>query len=271
MDWDSSTKWKRMNKGMKATLFGSITMAAAIAMLLAVPAAYNAIAFPHAHMTIDPEQENANPISVVIGHSDEPAYGVRTAIHNGKHNVEVLLEDAATALPLSGATLKVDKYYFANIDSFNRASSPSNADRVEENATLSEVFGEPGHYVNRQIVREGIYGYRVYGTIDYFGVAEVPIDSTVFCSSAEGDTSKFNSEGWGGGFGCPENINDIRFPLRPVQSSSSSSSVNPTALEEDGRGQQQQYQLLAMGLPVAGLAAFLGIRQWKHKKNDEKE
>jgi len=247
-------------------LFGPVV--AAIAMLLAVPAVYNAMAFPHAHMTIDPEQENANPISVVIGHSDEPAYGVRTAMHDGKHNVELLLEDAATALPLSGATLKVDKYYFANIDSFNRATSPGDADRVEENATLSEVFGEPGHYVNTQIVREGIYGYRAYGTIDYFGVAEVPIDSTVFCSSTEGDTSKFNSEGWGGGFGCPENINDIRFPQRPVQSSSSSS-VNPAALE-DNNGGQQQYQFLAMGLPVAGLAAFLGIREWKHKKNDEK-
>ena len=244
---------------MKAIV--TISVITAIAILLASSTAYNVMAFPHAHMTIVPEQDNANPISVVMGHSSEPAFGAKLALHDGKHNVELFLEDAATALPLSGANLRVDKYFFKDIDSFNRATSVNDADVVIANATLSGVFGEPGHYVNRQIVRDGIYGYHVYGTIDYFGVAEVPFDSTIFCNSAEGNTSRYNSEGWGGGFGCPEDLSDIRFPPFPMSSPATANS-QPTSLENGNN----QYQLLTIGLPLTGLAAFVGLRKWKQKK-----
>jgi hypothetical protein len=64
------------------------------------------------------------------------------------------------------------------------------------------------------VVADGIYGYRLYGNISYFGVANVTINSTVFCTSSddEGNTTKFNSPGWSGSFGCPQDIDTIAFP-----------------------------------------------------------
>ncbi len=78
------------------------------------------------------------------------------------------------------------------------------------------MFGEPGHYPAMQIVQPGIYGYRIYGTINYFDVAEVPIDTIFFCrlnteDGLSANPSKFNSEGWEGGYGCVSDLNDIYF------------------------------------------------------------
>lgn len=242
----------------------TLTALAAIAALIALAPIDNALAFPHAHLTITPTEQQANPISVVIGHSDEPAYGVDSELHQGKHNVEVMLEDAATALPLSGAELKVDKYYFADIRSLEEADSVSDATEVQSNVTLGSVFGEQGHYVARQVVSDGIYGYRVYGTIDYFGVAEVPIDATIFCNSSEGNTTKFNSEGWGGGFGCPEDINSLGFPAQN-QTDSSANVQQSTAAADDS----QQSQMLSIGLVGAGIAAFFGIREFRKRDRQD--
>ena len=149
-------------------------------------------------------QENANPITVVLGHTDEPAFGVKPGVHEGKHAVEVFLEDEATLLPLTGANLTVDKYYFMNIDRFEEADSLNQADEKEKNVPLDEVFGEAGRYESRQIHQPGIYGYTLSGIINYFDVATVPIDATVFCrfEGQEDATAKFNSEGWMGGYGC---------------------------------------------------------------------
>jgi hypothetical protein len=83
---------------------------------------------------------------------------------------------------------------------------------VEKGIPLRGVFGEPGTYMVRQIVKEGIYGYRVYGNIDYFGVDQIPIDSTVFCITPQGNTSKFNNAGWEGSYGCVEELDSLLFP-----------------------------------------------------------
>ena len=148
----------------------------------------------------------------MLGHTNEPTFGVLPGVHDGKHGVEVFLEDAATVLPLTGANLKVDKYYFKSINRFSKATSLEQADTIQKNVVLGGVFGDPGHYLSRQIQQPGIYGYRLYGTIDYFGEGTIPVDLTVFCSSPTGDTTKFNSENWFGGYGCTDNIKDIYFP-----------------------------------------------------------
>ena len=57
-----------------------------------------AMAFPHASLVIDPEEEHANDIRIVLGHTNEPAYGKLPGIHDGKHNLEVDLSDGATIL-----------------------------------------------------------------------------------------------------------------------------------------------------------------------------
>lgn len=185
-------------------------------------------AFPHAGIVIVPDnnlpnQENAKPISLFLGHSNEPTFGVSEGVHDGKHAVEVFLTDAATELPISGAQLKVDKYYFENFENFDAASSPSQADAIQTNVPLTEAFEEKGHYLTRQIQQPGIYGYKLTGTINYFDVAQVPVDVTVFCSLPGIDTSKFNSQGWFGSFGCTEPIEDIYFP--PTSTVNSASDV----------------------------------------------
>lgn len=46
-------------------------------------------------------------------------------------------------------------------------------------------------------------------------MAQVPIDATFFCASPDGDTSKFNSPGWTGSYGCIEDIMLLGFPAIP--------------------------------------------------------
>jgi|GEM_PF-854152 len=177
-----------------------------------------AMAFPHASLIIDPEDEHANDIQVILGHTNEPAYGKLPGIHDGKHNLEVELSDANTTLPIPNATLFADKYYFNNIQSFKRADSLADADAIERNVSISAVFGQPGTFYNRQVIDPGIYGYTIRGTINYYDVAQVPLENTTkFCSIPGKDLTKFDSPGWTGSFGCPQNIKSIFFP--PADSS----------------------------------------------------
>ena len=172
-----------------------------------------AMAFPHASLII--EDEHANDIQVILGHTNEPAYGKLPGIHDGKHNLEVELLDAATLLPIPNATLFADKYYFQNIESFKRAESLEDADAIELNVPVTAVFGQPGTFYNRQVIDPGIYGYTIRGTIDYYNVTTVPLENiTKFCSIPGEDLTKFDSpkSGWTGSFGCPQNIKSIFFP-----------------------------------------------------------
>lgn len=172
-----------------------------------------AMAFPHASLIIDPKKPHANDIRVVLGHTNEPAYGKLPGIHDGKHNLEVDLSDDATTLPIPNATLFADKYYFKNIASFQRAESLEDADAIELNVPISAVFGQPGTFYNRQVIDAGIYGYTIRGTINYYDVAQVPLENaTKFCSIPGEDLTKFDTDGWNGSYGCPQNIKSIFFP-----------------------------------------------------------
>jgi len=245
---------------------------------IALVSGYAAIlqpAFAHAHTTLAvPDGPAAgHEIQLVLGHTSEPTFGAKPGVHDGKHNMEVRISDAATSLPVSGASLKADKYYFKDIRSFNRASSAERADEVVKGVTVGGVFGEPGHYVARQVQKEGIYGYRVYGTINYFGEGTVPIDSTIFCKSADGDTTKFNSPGWTGSFGCTEDVNDILFPKRNSDvtriGTESGSAIQQVAVGTDvpqtgSKASGPAYGLL-IGLPLAAAAGVFGWRSLKRK------
>jgi hypothetical protein len=148
-----------------------------------------------------------------LGHTNEPAYGKLPGIHDGKHNLEVDLSDAATTLPIPNATLFADKYYFKNIESFQRAESLEDADAIERNVPITAVFGQSGTFYNRQVIDPGIYGYTIRGTINYYDVAQVPLENTTkFCSIPGEDLIKFDSPDWTGSFGCPQNIKSIFFP-----------------------------------------------------------
>jgi hypothetical protein len=227
-----------MNKTATTAMFISSTLAA-IGLLVA--SSFTVTAYAHGRLILTPDIENVNPISVVLGHSNEPAFGVEPGVHDGMHGVEVSLEDANTTLPLAGADLRLDKYYFSDFESFQNATSPEQADQVEQNITVEDVFGEPGQYRAQQIVQPGIYGYRLYGTINYFDVAEVPIDTIFFCTlnSEDGvsaNTSKFNSEGWEEEYGCVSDINDIYFPTEQDQ-------ISPANSETATSGQQDTMTL----------------------------
>lgn len=173
-------------------------------------------AFAHGSTLIDGPSVNGitKKVSLVLGHSNEPTYGIKEGVHDGKHAVDVFLRDKETHLDLSGSSISVDKFYFDSIESFEGAKSVSEAIETKLDVPLDEVHGDPGHYTSRQINSPGIYGYRVFGTINYFGVADIPVDVTLFCRSSDSSTSKFNVGEWSGGFGCTENIDDITYPQR---------------------------------------------------------
>jgi hypothetical protein len=270
---------------MKASFaVGLFAAFAAIAFMMS-SSSLTGNAFAHAHMTLTPDIENVNPISVIIGHTNEPTYGAKAGIHDGKHGLEVMLEDADTALPLTGAQLKADKYYFVDMNSFSSATSLEQADQIEKNVTVAAVFGDPGHYMARQVMQPGIYGYKIYGTVSYFGIAEVPIDTVVFCNiGSSGNTSKFNSEGWSGSFGCTENINDEYFPPRAnmrlttdseesqeqVQQVALTGSSSTAAIATQGSiASLPALQILAVGA-TAAVGGFFGLRAFMgHHKRDE--
>lgn len=237
----------------------AIVAALALGLLATTGAAVPAFAHAHMTLTVEDEQVAGKEIEVVLGHTNEPTYGARPGMHDGKHGLEVSISDAATGLPLTGATLKADKYYFKDIASFEKADSPEDADAIEEGVTVGAVFGEDGQYMARQVQQPGIYGYRLYGNVSYFGVATVPIDTTVFCRSADGDTSKFNSEGWGGSFGCTANIDDSRFPERgAVKKVSAEPAQQTSTVVQDNAS-------LLLGIPIAAVAGVLGWRSLRKK------
>lgn len=250
------------------------------------------LAFAHPHLVVtpdisDPDQMRGNPVVLTLGHGNEPSYGAKPGIHDGKHNVELSIEDAATTLPIPGANLTLDKYYFRDFRAFDRASSPDSATEVEKGIPLGGVFGEPGVYSTRQIVKDGIYGYRVYGTIDYFGMAQIPIDSTVFCTTPQGNTSKFNSPGWSGSYGCVNDIDSLLFPenneVRGIDSGAKNSAeLKQASLTYDTNNVGaagaiaspmpglDSLQILAAGIPAAGLAALFGMRKFKRRNEGER-
>jgi hypothetical protein len=269
----------------KRTYF--IALAATLATIgLLVSPSFTGNAFAHAHMTLTPDIENVNPIAVTIGHTNEPTFGVKPGVHDGMHGLEISIEDANTALPLSEAQLKADKYYFRDFRSFERATSLDRADQVETNITVGGVFGEPGHYLARQILQPGIYGYRIYGTIDYFGVGQVPIDATIFCATPAGNTSKFNSGDWHGTYGCVNDINDLYFPDRPNLVRSSADSIGeeelqqvaltgnvPTSAATNVAAQGDMnfvpaLQILAVSA-MTSVGGFFGFRAFRNHKRDQ--
>lgn len=270
----------------KKTYFVGLAATLATMGLLVSPS-FTGTAFAHAHMTLTLDIENVNPISVTIGHTNEPTFGVKPGVHDGIHGLEIAIEDERTTLPLSGAQLTVDKYYFRDIRSFENASSLEMADQIERNITVGAVFGESGHYLARQIMQPGIYGYHLYGTIDYFGIAEVPINATVFCSAGNGgNTSKFNSEGWSGSFGCTRDINDLYFPNEPRLVSSANSTgeddPRPAALPGGASASSSATNVAAQGgttlIPAlqilavsatASVGGFFGLRAFRNSKRDQ--
>jgi hypothetical protein len=210
----------RGRKTMRGSAIPLTAIVTTLAIVLSSPTTMQP-AFAHADTILpvnigdDEEQQQGAGIVVVVGHTNEPAFGAKPGIHDGLHGLEVTISDNATGLPIGDAQLRADKYYFTDLESFNSATSVEDADEIEEGIDVGEVFGETGSYLARQVVADGIYGYRLYGNISYFGTANVTIDSTIFCSAIDeeegGDTTKFNSPGWSGSFGCPQDIDTIAF------------------------------------------------------------
>ncbi len=203
----------------RRTAVSLIAVVTSLAIVVSSPTTIQP-AFAHADtilpVNIGDEGQQVGGIIVVIGHSDEPAYGAKPGIHDGLHGLEVTISDNATGLPIGDAQLRADKYYFTDLESFNSATSVEDADQIQEGIEVGGVFGETGSYLARQIIADGIYGYRLYGNVSYFEVGNVTIDSTIFCSTSDeeggADTTKFNSPGWLGSFGCPQDIDTIAFP-----------------------------------------------------------
>jgi hypothetical protein len=216
---NSGRRWTesaRKIKTMRKSAISAIAVVTTLAIILSSPTTIQP-AFAHAEiiLPINVEDQQGRDIVVVIGHSNEPAYGAKPGIHDGLHGLEVTISDNATGLPIGDAQLRADKYYFADLESFNSATSVEDADQMQEGIEVGGVFGETGSYLHRQLISDGIYGYRLYGNVSYFGDANVTIDSTIFCSASDdqgGDTTKFNSPGWSGSFGCPQDIDTIAFP-----------------------------------------------------------
>ena len=165
--------------------------------------------------------DHTNNMVLAIGHVDEPTFGSKPGIHEGKHWLELYIRDEATRLmiPQGNTELMFDKYYFEDVAAYNAAESIDDATQIQLEIPINQAYGKPGYYVHRQIIQDGIYGYHVYGTIDYYGVGHRDIDVTFFCGrvTSMGNPSKFENVVNGttrGEFGCPQSIQNINFPKK---------------------------------------------------------
>lgn len=191
---------------MKQTTFTLLGVIAAITLIsvIATPEA-----FAHGHANFPVPDMTPRQVSVVLGHTNEPTFGNEPGVWDGIHGVDISISDADTKIPISGASLQVDKYYFKDKKSFDKADTVDNADSSEIGVPVGSVFGQSGKYLVRQMVQTGIYGYYVYGTVPYFDGTNVAIDFTGFCKEA-GDS--LNSGPYSGDFGCVGDIYDLQFP-----------------------------------------------------------
>lgn len=196
---------------MRKTIFLLAIISASVVSLSGVDQAF-------AHQRVDiPTTHQSTNIRLTVGHSNEPAYGA-SRTHDGLHGFEMSIVDKDTKLPVSGTgtSLKLDKYYFKNVEKYNKATSSNQADKIDKNIQFGSVFGSPGTYLHRQIVDTGVYGYRIYGTVSYYGVKTIPVDVTAFCDDDNMNSkTKFEIGTWSNSFGCPTNIDSISFPNKP--------------------------------------------------------
>ena len=191
---------------MKQTTF---TLLGAIAAITLISVIATPEAFAHGHANFPVPDMAPRQISVVLGHTNEPTFGNEPGTWDGIHGVDISISDVDTKIPISGASLKIDKYYFKDKKSFDKAKSVNDADAIEKEVTVGSVFGQSGKYLVRQMVQPGIYGYHVYGSVKYFDGTNVNIDFTGFCTDA-GDS--FNTGPYSGDFGCVGDIKNLQFP-----------------------------------------------------------
>ena len=220
---------------------------AAMALMLSAGTIQSASAHGRFTLPVDDPHLQGKQVVIVVGHSNEPAFGVEPGVTDGLHHLELSLADFDTKMPLAGAQLKADKYYFKDIESFNAADSPGDASANQTGVAVGGVFGQAGFYQARQLVSEGIYGYRIYGTIDYFGEASIPIDVTTFCTSTEGNTTRFNSPGFMGGYGCLPGVETLAFPAN--------------ALDNDAKDDTAVIKVVAVGPNGESLRMSARLRQ----------
>ena len=153
-------------------------------------------------------------ITVIMGHNNEPTRAQEEGKWSGEHPMELFIRDTRTGLNLADADLTVDKFYYKNDKKYNKAIEKGFEPLVED-AEVRGVHGDPGHYFARQILAQpGYYGYHVTGTVDYFGVMDVPIDVKAICRDTPDGGAAFNNPSWFGGFGCTEDIDDGKFPAK---------------------------------------------------------
>ena len=194
-------------------------LVASIASVMVLAGAASEQAFAHGGQVFGFNLPNGEHrlITVIMGHNSEPTAAQESGKHDGNHPMELFISDTRTGLNLAEADLKVDKFYYKNDKKYNKAVEKGFEPQVED-AEVGAVHGDPGHYFARQILAQpGIYGYHVTGTVNYFGVMDVPIDVKAICRDAPDGGAAFNNPSWFGGFGCTADIDDGKFPGKKVK------------------------------------------------------
>ncbi|MBT8252213.1 MAG: hypothetical protein KJO99_05215, partial [Nitrosopumilus sp.] len=164
----------------------SILMITSVATVMLLSVGLSEQAFAHGGQVFSFTLPNGEHrlITVIMGHNNEPTRAQESGKWSGEHPMELFISDTRTGLNLAEADLKVDKFYYKNDKKYNKAVEKGFVP-LETDVEVGGVHGDPGHYFARQILaKTGIYGYHVTGTVDYFGVKDVPIDVKAICRDA---------------------------------------------------------------------------------------
>lgn len=194
----------------KAKKFTTMAAASFAAAILLLSAGANS-AWAHASANVPLPSDPNRGIRLTIGETAEPAYV------DEAHNIEIIVRDRLTNLPIRGAHLKLDGSQGLFVDSYfyPKGTTPSVSGSGESatagsgytdsklNQAVRTQFGKLGYYqaADQWYSKTGRTLYHVYGVINYYNDVEIPIDVWVDGKGVKQGVSGATTLTWGGGFG----------------------------------------------------------------------
>jgi hypothetical protein len=193
----------------------AIMAAASVAAAMLLLSGNVNTAWAHASANLNLPTDVTRGVRLTIGETAEPAYV------DSPHNIDIAIRDRLTGLPVGNAHkkldgtqgLKVDAYFYpkgvtpsvTGTEPAALAAGPGFTDS-KLNQNVRTIFGKLGSYQadDQFYSKTGITLYRVYGVINYYGDAEIPVDVWIDGGAVKRGVSGATTVTWSGGFGLQD-------------------------------------------------------------------
>ncbi|WP_337862479.1 hypothetical protein [Nitrososphaera sp.] len=194
----------------------TMTIATVAAAILLLSAGAN-IAWAHSSTNLPLPSDPNRGVKLTVGETSEPAYD------DEFHNIDIIIRDKLTNMPVGNAHkkldgtqgLKVDSYFYpkgttpsvTGTEPGPLSPGPGFTDKKLDQSVRPQ-FGKLGSYSasSQFYTKVGLTLYHIYGVVNYYGDAEIPVDVWVAGDGHHGLAVKRGVSGsttvtWSGGFG----------------------------------------------------------------------